>query len=135
MAGRPVTRARKAEEAKKLLVSATAAENARDLAARTPDDFAGHKPPKPPALDVLPVEEIIDTLEPEERETLLHELWPLAVTSIEDVLNDPDASAASKVQAARLVADMKKKQMDEEASRLPTRIIFETAAYVPDEAA
>ena len=135
MAGRPVTRSRKAEEARKLLVAATAEENARELADRTPDDFVEHRPPKPPALDALPVEEIIDTLEPEEREVLLHELWPLAVTSIEDVLNDPDASAASKVQAARLVADMKKKQMDEEASKLPTRIIFETATYVPPEAA
>lgn len=135
MAGRPVSRARKAEAAKEALATlaaATSEEHERELAELTHDGFDGHKPPKPPPLDALPpVEEILDSLEPEEREVLLHELWPSAVDAIQAVLDDSDASASAKVQAARLVSDMKKRQMDEEASKLPTRIIFETAAYMP----
>lgn len=136
MAGRPQTRARKAEQAQKILTAATARENAAELAQLTPDDFVEANPPKPPPLDELPdsIDVILDELEPEERELLLHELWPKAVTAIERVLDDDDASAASKVSAAKLIGDMKKAQMAEEQSKLPTRIIFETAAYTPPEA-
>lgn len=134
MPGQPRSRARKAEEAREALAlaAATSEERERELAELTHEGFDGHRPPKPPPLDALPpVEEILDALEPEEREVLLHELWPSAVDAIQAVLDDADASASAKVQAARLVSDMKKRQMDEEASKLPTRIIFETAAYMP----
>lgn len=118
-----------------MLARATAAEDARELAQLTPDDFKGHNPPQVAPLDELPVDEILDSLDPDERETALHELWPIAVSAMEAVLRDDDASASAKVQAARFVGDMKKRQMDEEAARLPTRIVFETAAYIPPEAA
>lgn len=129
VAGRPVSRARKAEVAQQILARASEAERRSEIAQLTPEGFTGHKPPMPPPLDKLPEAEILQTLDPEERELLLHELWPLAVASIEDVLRDPDASAAAKVSAAKLIGDMKKAQLAEESSKMPTRIIFQTAAF------
>lgn len=132
MAGRPRTRARLAEEAQVRL----AREREREVEALTPPGFTGHKPPVAPdpnELPALPDIAVIENLVPPAmRAEALHELWPKALTAVEDVLDDPDASPASKIQAARLVASMKEKQMEEEAQSRPVRMVFETAAYVPE---
>lgn len=134
VAGRPKRRAQLAAQAEAQLRR----EREREIAELTGPGFEGHAPPVAPDpndLPELPDERVLNAaLPPELRAAALHELWPKALQAVEDVLDDEDASPASKIQAARLVASMKEKQMAEEAASRPVRMIFETAAYSPDAA-
>lgn len=92
-------------------------------------EFEGHSPPKAPTLDLGTIETLV-VKDPETRYHL-SELWPKAYDALEEILDDPEASSASKVQAAKIVQAARASQQDLERAAMVQRIEFVTAAYTP----
>lgn len=136
MAGRPRTRAAQQKAALEQLRAIAAQDEAAHVEAMTPDDFGGHNPPRLPDDDEAAqlLSAAFDQMDAGERTLALHDLWQKAVLSAERILDDDDASAAAKASVIRLIGDVRKKELEEQTSKLPTRIIFETAAYAGDAA-
>jgi len=89
-------------------------------------EFEGHNPPT--------LDEVQDLVAEATPDQLHHyaDLHTIAYQAIRDILEDPDASAASKVQAAKIVQAAKEADDLARASSLPRKIVFETAAYIPE---
>lgn len=132
MAGRPRTRAAKQADAIAALREAARLDTAEHVEALTPEGFTGHNPPQLPDADTLTA--ALDILPDGDRQVALHDLWEKAVASAERILDDEDASAAAKASVIRLIGDVRKKELEEQTSKLPTRVIFETAAFSPEAA-
>lgn len=92
-------------------------------------EFTGHNPPVAPELQQI--EESLPEMGVEEQRHI-GSLWDDAYDAIAEVLNDVGAPPTAKIQAAKIVQAAREASRKEEMAAMPTRIVFETAAYVPD---
>jgi hypothetical protein len=138
MTGRPISRQRQAALAAEELRKRTETKQAETTAEKVRmrgRQFEGHDPPMPASPSTVKELERLEkelTARPDELLNLA-DLWPKAHAALESILDDCEASAAAKVQAARIVQAARAAELAADVASRDTKIIFATSAYVGSE--